>query len=157
MGALLQPAAVPTLTTEPEMTRDQSVFLSADKVLAAAAQAVAARGLEAAAGEAEGWLVSQVGDVTDQMRLANQMAHLLQTETEIDSVPQAAAVLGVSQRTLHRLAKRYVGLTPYSMIRRRRLQNAIRELRDSPERGYQARPPAHTPISRTSPTRCGTP
>ncbi len=144
MGVLLQPAAVPTLTPEPEKTRDQTIFLLAEGALASVAEAVAARGLEAAAGEAESWLVSQVGDITDEMRLANQMAHLLQTDTEIDSVPKAAAALGVSQRTLHRLAKRYVGLTPYSMIRRRRIQNAVRDLRDSPEQVSGEAAGAHT-------------
>lgn len=47
-------------------------------------------------------------------------------------VEQAASRLGVSARTPQRLARRYVGLPPGTMIRRRRLQEAAERLRNAP-------------------------
>ena len=49
------------------------------------------------------------------------------------SVAEAAARLAVSERTLQRIAHRYVGMTPAAMIRRRRLQEAAERMREHPD------------------------
>ncbi len=132
VGALLQPAVVPTLTPHPATTRDQAIPIPAAKALAAVTETVASGGLEAGAVIAEDWLVARVGELSDEMRFANQMMHVLQTTTNIATVPQAASALGVSPRTLQRLTSRYVGLPPSVIIRRRRLQDAAATLRERP-------------------------
>ena len=48
-------------------------------------------------------------------------------------VSDLAERLGVSERTLQRLAARYVGLGPAALIRRRRLQEAAERIRTDPD------------------------
>ena len=60
------------------------------------------------------------------------MAELLTTDPDVLTTAAAAERLHVSERTLQRLARRYVGLPPAAMIRRRRLQEAAERLREDP-------------------------
>lgn len=71
-------------------------------------------------------------------RLANAMAGLIDGDATVLQVSDAATRLGVSPRTLQRLARRYVGLTPVAMIRRRRLQEAAERLRNDPDANIAA-------------------
>ena len=70
-------------------------------------------------------VVTDDGQVIDSpMARARVMSGLSQT--------RFAALLGVSVRTLQRMAHRYVGLSPAAMIRRRRLQEAAERIRSDP-------------------------
>lgn len=61
------------------------------------------------------------------------MADAIDSDPAIRTVDDAAARLGLSARSLQRLASRYVGLPPSIMIRRRRLQEAAERLRANPD------------------------
>ncbi len=65
--------------------------------------------------------------------LANTMATVIDSDPAIRTVKDAAERLNLSARSLQRLAARYVGLTPLTMIRRRRLQEAAERLRTEPD------------------------
>lgn len=156
VAALLQPAAVPSLTPHPAETRDQVIAISADHTLAAVTEAVATTGLEAGTAVAEEWLVSHVGELSAEMKFANHMMQLLQTAPGITSVPQAASALGVSQRTLQRLTSRYVGLTPYAIIPDAGSKKPRRRYANSPVRSPTLLLQG-TPIKLTSPRKCVAP
>src|SRR5690606_26052467 len=53
-------------------------------------------------------------------------------DPDVLRVEQVADRLGVSVRTVQRLARRFVGVPPAAMIRRRRLQEAAQRLREDP-------------------------
>ncbi len=78
------------------------------------------------------WLVATAGPVGEEARLANRAVDLLESDPGLLRVGQAADELGVSVRTLQRLARRYVGQSPAAIIRRRRLQEAAERLRTDP-------------------------
>ena len=78
------------------------------------------------------WLVETAPAPTRDALLANTMADLIDADPGVLRVEDAAARLNVSARTLQRLARRYVGLPPLTMIRRRRLQEAAERLRADP-------------------------
>ncbi|MEV7646983.1 helix-turn-helix transcriptional regulator [Arthrobacter sp. NPDC089319] len=71
------------------------------------------------------------GGMSSDAALANQMVDLID-EGDIRSVPQLAGALHLSERTLQRLAARYVGMSPVLMLRRRRLQDAAERVRAEP-------------------------
>ncbi|MBX6748828.1 MAG: helix-turn-helix transcriptional regulator [Micromonosporaceae bacterium] len=136
VGALLRPAAVPALAPGPVRLRDREVVVEAPELHAEVVAAMAIDDAEkrhAAAVEAyAAWLVRRVPPPTDRDRLANRMADLIDADSAVQSVTDAAGRLGVSPRTLQRLALQYVGLTPAEMIRRRRLQEAAQRVRSDP-------------------------
>ncbi len=96
-------------------------------------EAMAGPRLDEAVPVFEAWVAIKVGQIDDEGRLANRMAELAMTDASLTSVSGLAGALAVSERTLHRLATKYVGLSPYHMIRRRRLQEAAEAVRQHPE------------------------
>jgi len=78
------------------------------------------------------WLVDRVGIPTPDALLANELARLVDADPTVLHVGDIASRLGISERTVTRLAQRFVGLTPAAMIRRRRLQEAAERLRVDP-------------------------
>jgi AraC-like DNA-binding protein len=78
------------------------------------------------------WLEERMPAPGREALLANTMADLIDADPSVLQVEQAAARVGVSVRTLQRLARQYVGLPPAAMIRRRRLQEAAERLRREP-------------------------
>lgn len=137
VGALLRPAAVGALTADAAALVDASVSVDAPDLVRAISDAMEdpdAATRHARAAEAfSSWLIARAGAVGDEQRLANDMAALVMTDADIVRVEDAAARLAVSVRTLQRLARRYVGLTPSAMIRRRRLQEAAQRVHDDPD------------------------
>lgn len=134
VGAQLRPAAVTSFADDPRRLRD--VYEELDEPgLHALVSGVTADGrdLEGAVAPVGRWLRDRVGPVPEEARVANRMAELAASDPEITTVAELASRLAVSERTLHRLADRYVGLTPYVLIRRRRLQEAAQDLRAIPE------------------------
>jgi len=137
VGALLRPAAVGALTADAAALVDASVSVDAPDLVRAVSDAMddpdAATRHARAAQAFSSWLIARVGALGEEQRLANDMAALVMTDAEILRVEDAAARLAVSVRTLQRLARRHVGLTPSAMIRRRRLQEAAQRVRDDPD------------------------
>lgn len=137
VGALLRPAAVPSLAGSPAELRDSQRVLDLPDLRGAVVKAMAIADRDARHAEAvaafSAWLAERVGPVTDEGRLANAMAELMDADAEVRTLQDAASRLHVSARTLQRLAVRYVGLTPAEMIRRRRLQEAAQRVRLEPD------------------------
>lgn len=131
LGALLRPAAVPAFTQQPAACRDDSVPVSALE-LHETVQASSGN-LAAVIDEVEVWLAHHVGPLTDEAHQANRLADLAITDSTIGTVQDLAGALGISTRTVNRLTTKYVGLSPYTMIRRRRLQEATEWIRDNPD------------------------
>lgn len=67
--------------------------------------------------------------VPAEAHLAGQALDLVTGDRELMRVPQLAAGLGVSVRTLQRICQRHIGLPPLAVIRRYRLQEAAARLR----------------------------
>lgn len=137
VGALLRPAAVAWFTPDPAALRDRYETLVLPQLHAAVTTAITS----AAAGDERrrcavkaftDWLAATLPTVGEEGLLANAMTELIDGDPSVLRVTDAAARLGVSVRTLQRLAQRYVGLSPLAMIRRRRLQEAAERLRTDP-------------------------
>lgn len=137
VGALLRPAAVPHLVEDPVTVRDAYRTLDLPDLHAAVTAAMTtdheedvrrSRAVEAFAH----WLEERMPAPSREALLANTMADLIDADPSVLQVEQAAARVGVSVRTLQRLARQYVGLSPAAMIRRRRLQEAAERLRREP-------------------------
>ncbi|MEL4357604.1 MULTISPECIES: helix-turn-helix domain-containing protein [unclassified Luteococcus] len=132
LGALLRPAAVRGFVPDPASLRDDSMPVDMPALHTAVATH-AACDLRDAVGDVEPWLVDRVGPIGDEARLANRMAELANNDPNISSVSELASALGISERSVHRLAASHVGLSPYSIIRRRRLQEAVAAAREDPQ------------------------
>lgn len=135
LGALLRPAGLARLHAEPWRIRDVEVRVDAPGLASAVAhelqtddEAARRRAVKVVAA----WLTAHGGEPDDGGLLANAMEDLVATEREIVRVDQLAARLGLSVRTVQRLARRYVGVTPLAIIRRYRLQEAAQRLREDP-------------------------
>ena len=137
VGMLLRPAAVPAFTADPGSLRDREIPVEAPDLYAAVAAAMQGGGRsrrEAAAAAAGEWLARRLpAPAGADGALANRLEELIQADPSLTRVDQAAERLGVSVRTLQRLARRHVGLPPLAMIRRYRLQEAAERLRLDPE------------------------
>jgi AraC-like DNA-binding protein len=137
VGALLLPAAVPQLGVEPGRLRDSYRAMELPELREGVVTAMAGAGSpqqrRAAAVEAfADWVVDHLAPSDDEGRLANAVARLVDEDPEMVRVADVATSLGVSVRTVQRLASRYIGVPPSAMIRRRRLQEAAQRLREQP-------------------------
>ncbi|WP_432511390.1 AraC family transcriptional regulator [Kineococcus sp. SYSU DK001] len=135
VGAQLHPAAVPAFSADPAADRDRYRRLDEPALLAevtAAMTSPAADRLERATAALGRFLRRRVGPVGEQARAANALVDLVTTDPAVVRLEDAAARLARSPRTLQRLARRYVGLSPAAMIRRRRLQEAAERIRTAP-------------------------
>ncbi|MGJ3190641.1 helix-turn-helix domain-containing protein [Paenarthrobacter sp. FR1] len=142
VGALLRPAAVPLFADDPGALRDKEVALALEALRRPVEAAMtmpsgetasdggARRELAVAAFVA--WLVSLECVPTEEALLANSMVDLIASDPAVVLIEDAASRLAVSPRTLQRIAKKYVGLSPSALIRRRRLQDAAERARSSP-------------------------
>ena len=142
VGALLRPAAVPLFTDDPGALRDQETALPLEKLHAAVSAAMDAPSDEAtpdggsrrerAVGAYVGWLASLDVVPSEEALLANRMVDVIASEPDVLLIEDVARRLAVSPRTLQRVAKKYVGLSPSALIRRRRLQDAAERARSDP-------------------------
>jgi AraC-like DNA-binding protein len=137
VGALLRPALVPRFTDNPGSLRDaRRPVPLADlhaSVLAAMSGIDPAERRRHAVKAFTGWLVAQDIDISEEALLANAMMDLIGTSTEVTRLEDAAVRLFASPRTLQRVARKYIGLSPSALIRRRRLQEAADRSRIDPE------------------------
>jgi AraC-like DNA-binding protein len=134
VGALLRPAATPFFAKDPEALRDayQPMELPALAVPVRRAMNGSVDRHQLAVEAFTNWLAETVPAPTREGLLANAMAELIETDPSVQTVEDAAASMHLSARTLQRLARRFVGLPPSMMIRRRRLQQAAQRLRVDP-------------------------
>lgn len=129
VAARLRPAAVPAFTVEPSTLRDRYLPLDEPSLHADVRGRVADAGLAAGIDVVAAWLVARVGEVSAEARLANAVADHFESAPELGGLADVAEALAISVRTLHRVAAKYIGLTPHAMLRRRRLQDAAHLLR----------------------------
>ncbi|MET3903494.1 helix-turn-helix domain-containing protein [Paenarthrobacter sp. 4246] len=148
VGALLRPAAVPLFTDDPGALRDRQLALELTELHTAVSAAMApprsAMQPRSATTRDDGthrkraveafvaWLVSLDAVLSEEALLANRMMDVIASDPEVLLLEDAAARLAVSSRTLQRLARKYIGLSPAALIRRRRLQDAAERTRSDP-------------------------
>lgn len=140
VGALLRPAGVLLFTERPADLLDGSAPLSAPGLHSAVAGAMAGAGPAGRHARAAALLVDHVRVLAAAVppaavrdgAVANRMVDLLEAGTDVRSPPDLARQLHVSERSLQRLAARYVGMPPQLLLRRRRLQEAAERMRADP-------------------------
>ncbi|WP_431696053.1 helix-turn-helix domain-containing protein [Kocuria rhizophila] len=132
IGALLKPAVTPVFTSDPASLRDRLEPLRLPELRSRVADCAATGHLDSAVDVLSRWLVARAGALDGSALTANRMGRLATTDPRITSVAGLADAVGVSQSGLYRLARRYVGVSPYSMIRRRRLQEIAERIRLHP-------------------------
>lgn len=134
VGALLRPAGVASLCAEPASIRGAESPFDAPglhrTVSAAMTDAGGAADLDGAVRAFTAWAIEHLTPPDEPGLLANAMEDLIATDPAIVRVDQIASRLNLSTRQIQRLAQRYVGLPPLAIIRRYRLQEAARRLRD---------------------------
>lgn len=132
---LLRPAAVPLFTDDPRSLRDSDVVLPLNDLHLPVAAAMNSHDggarRERAVAAFVSWLVSLDFVPSEEGLLANRMLDII-SDSEVTRVEDVASPLAVSARTLQRIAKKYIGLSPSVLIRRRRLQDAAERTRTDP-------------------------
>ncbi|MFZ2528715.1 MAG: helix-turn-helix transcriptional regulator [Rhodococcus sp. (in: high G+C Gram-positive bacteria)] len=136
VGALLRPAAVPSLIGDPRIVRDRQIPHDAPELHRAVTAAMSAddgatRRTRASAAYSA-WVADRLAPPDTDGTLANTMEEVIATDLAVTRVDHLAQTLGISVRSVQRLARRYVGMTPAAMIRRYRLQEAAQRLRTDP-------------------------
>lgn len=84
----------------------------------------------------EDWLVEAVGGevaVDPWAVTALRVVDLADGDPELMRVDDLALRVGVPERSLQRLARTHIGMTPAAMIRRRRVQEAAQRVREEPD------------------------
>src|SRR5262249_15023327 len=139
VGALLRPAALVSLADDPARLRDREVAFDAPELHRTVTAAMAAADPEArragAVAAFTAWLERHLPAPTERDRQANELVELIDGHPDLQALSEVATRMGVSPRTLQRLALRYVGLSPAQLIRRRRLQQAALRVRSDPSVG----------------------
>lgn len=134
VGALLRPAGLASLVAEPVRLQDTEVPFDAPELHRSVGAAMDDRdGIADVAGAVQAyaaWAVDQLSPPDEQGLLANAMEDLIATDTTIVRVDQVARRLSISVRGVQRLALRYVGVPPLAIIRRYRLQEAAKRVRE---------------------------
>lgn len=135
VGALLRPAGIAALQSDPRTIRDAEAPFDAPDLHHAVSAAMRdddETGRDRAILAYAAWLVGRLAPPDAGGLLANAMEDLISSDRTIVRVDQVAERLGTSIRGVQRIAQRYVGLTPLVIIRRYRLQEAAQRLRDDP-------------------------
>lgn len=78
----------------------------------------------------EAWMVPFI-PIDDDGRLVNEIVEYVENSTDVVAVGQICARFHLTERSLQRLIRRRLGLTPKWLIQRRRLHEAAGRLRDS--------------------------
>jgi AraC-like DNA-binding protein len=137
VGALLRPAAVPLFTDDPARLRDTETAVAAEALHRSVSIEMDTydggtrrrRAVDAFARS----LASFAGTgVSEEALLANRLMDVVGSDASIVRLEDAASALAVSQRTLQRVARKYIGLSPAALTRRRRLQDAAERARLDP-------------------------
>ncbi|ADG79068.1 Transcriptional regulator, AraC family OS=Tsukamurella paurometabola (strain ATCC 8368 / DSM/ CCUG 35730 / CIP 100753 / JCM 10117 / KCTC 9821 / NBRC 16120/ NCIMB 702349 / NCTC 13040) OX=521096 GN=Tpau_2463 PE=4 SV=1 [Tsukamurella paurometabola] len=132
VGALLKPAATPALTADPQAILDTYSPMDLPDLSEPVASAMARGDVGAACAAYESWLRAGPRPSAEGL-LANRLAALIEDDETLRTVDDVAAATGTSARTVQRLTRKYIGLTPLALIHRRRLQHAAELLRTEPD------------------------
>lgn len=139
VGALLLPAAVPSLVPDPAALRntvrtlDEPQLHSEVSRFMPGAELPRTKANRSAVEIFSTWIDRRVPAPTpgSEQALANELA-LIVADPEVVRADQIPGRLPLSPRSLQRLAHQFFGLTLHAMIRRRRLQEAAETLRTDP-------------------------
>jgi AraC-like DNA-binding protein len=114
--------------------RDTSVPLDEPGLVRSVSAALGGTAPDRSAGIAAAtrWAVAHLSAPDEGGLLANAFEDLVAADRSVVRVEQAADRLGLSVRAVQRLAVRYVGVPPLTVIRRYRLQEAAQRLREEP-------------------------
>lgn len=144
VGALLRPAGIAQLHPDPAALRDLEVAYDAGGLHGAVVGAMerapggawtetnTAAARERATAICTRWALDRLEPPDEAGLLANAMEDLVAGDPTVVRVEQVARHLHVSTRAVQRLAHRHVGLPPLAIVRRYRLQEAARRLREEP-------------------------
>lgn len=136
VGALLRPAGIAALHPAPGAIVDSEVPFPAPALHRTVANAMRdggdAPGRERAVEALTAWVRENLAPPDEGGRLANAMEDLIAADRTLVRVDEVAERLGISTRGVQRIAQRYVGLAPLTIIRRYRLQEAAQRLREEP-------------------------
>jgi len=134
VGILLRPAAGPLLTaTDPVTLVGSSEPLpTAPAGLVGRIMAEHAYVRDELKGVLRDWLLPLAADVDERGRLVNEACRLAEEDPGLTRAADLAARLGLSPRSLERLVRSHVGMTPKWLIECRRLQHAATTLFTSP-------------------------
>ena len=136
VGALLRPAGLASLAPDPRAIRGIELPLDAADLHRAVSTAMRDNDETAGRGRAvlayTAWVTEHLAPPDESGLLANAVEDLISADRTIVRVDQVAERLGTSVRGVQRLAQRYIGLTPLTVIRRYRLQEAVQRLREDP-------------------------
>lgn len=136
VGALLRPAAVPTFTNDPTRLRDDEIPVDLPELERSVTEAMDGQGgderRQRAVDAFVTWFAYAAITATDEGRTANRMMDVIAGEPGLTRMDDLAERLFVSPRTVQRLARKYIGLSPSALIRRRRLQDAAQRSRIDP-------------------------
>lgn len=136
VGALLRPAVVPRFIADPGTLRDARRELPFADLHAVVSEAMSGTDPEQrrqlAVEAFTAWLVAQGTELSEEGLLANRMMDVIGDSASATRIEDVAARLFVSPRTLQRVAKKYIGLSPSTLMRRRRLQEAVEQTRTNP-------------------------
>lgn len=136
VGVLLRPAGIAALHPDPGAIHDLEVPFDAPELHQAVSAAMChddeTTGRDRAIGASTAWLEEHLVPPEEGGLLANAMEDLISSDRTVIRVDQLAERLGISIRAVQRLAQRYVGLPPLTIIRRYRLQEAAQLLREEP-------------------------
>ncbi|MEJ8279221.1 AraC family transcriptional regulator [Pseudonocardia spirodelae] len=133
VGVLLRPGATPLFTTTAPAALRGGEEPVTGAPLAELTAAVEGDGDPAAVVRA--WLEPWADAVTDAGRLVNRACALAESRSDVVRADQLADLVGVAPRTLERLVRGHIGLTPLWLIECRRLQHAAAVLRTDPDTG----------------------
>lgn len=134
VGLLLRPGGLASLCADPRELLDREVPFEAPELLRAVESAMDGSddGATGAVRAAFGWAQSHLAPPERGAAVANAIEELVAGDATIVRIEQIAERLSMSARGVQRVARRYLGLTPLSVIRRYRLQEAAQRLRDDP-------------------------
>jgi AraC-like DNA-binding protein len=135
VGILFRPAAGPLLTAT-----DPAALVASSEPLPAAPSGPVRQIMAGPAYDREpvrqvlrGWLVPVAAGVDDRGRMVNEACRLAEDDADLTRAADLAARLGISPRSLERLARSHIGMTPKWLIECRRLQHAATTLFAAPD------------------------
>ncbi|MFP5022916.1 AraC family transcriptional regulator [Pseudonocardia phyllosphaerae] len=136
VGLLLRPAAAPLLTSTPAAElRGTSEEVTAPSFSGVVADLDSHTGDHAIVEALRDRLGPLAARVTDVGRLVNRACALAEERTDLTRAADLADAVGIAPRTLERLVRAHIGLTPLWLIECRRLQYAATTLREAPATG----------------------
>jgi AraC-like DNA-binding protein len=140
VGILFRPAAGPLLTaTDPAQLVGSSEPLPAAPTGAVQRIMTSSRyDRDQLAGVLRAWLLPVADGIDDRGRLVNEACRLAEDDAGLTRAADLAARLSISPRSLERLVRSHIGMTPKWLIECRRLQHAATTLFVSPDTDLSA-------------------